>query len=66
VINSVAIEGPHRLKRKEITDAFAHGWRIDSLEPATIEFTTEPDGIRAWLLAATRINDSTDREHNQC
>jgi SAM-dependent methyltransferase len=61
--------GPHRLKRDEISDAFSNGWRIDSLEPATIEITTEPDGIRARLLAATRINDSTDsattdREHD--
>jgi cyclopropane fatty-acyl-phospholipid synthase-like methyltransferase len=63
--------GPHRLKREEITTAFAYGWHIDSLEPATIEVTTEPRGIRAWLLAATRIDDSTDsmrtdREHDQC
>lgn len=50
--------GPHRLKREEITDAFARGWQIDSLDPATIEVTTEPDGIRAWLLTATRVSDS--------
>ena len=61
--------GPHRLKRDEISGAFSNGWRIDSLEPATIEITTEPDGIRARLLASTRINDSTDsattdREHD--
>jgi cyclopropane fatty-acyl-phospholipid synthase-like methyltransferase len=47
--------GPHRLTRAEITAAFTDGWRVDSLEPATIEVSTEPDGIRAWLLAATRI-----------
>jgi ubiquinone/menaquinone biosynthesis C-methylase UbiE len=47
--------GPHRLAREEITAAFTHGWRVDSLEPATIEVSTEPDGIRAWLLALTRI-----------
>ena len=63
--------GPHRLKREEITDAFSHGWRIDSLEPATIEVTTEPQGIHAWLLAATRTNDSmhsasTGRDSNPC
>jgi cyclopropane fatty-acyl-phospholipid synthase-like methyltransferase len=52
--------GPHRLKREEISTAFAHGWRVDSLEPAAIEVSTEPGGIRAWLLAATRIHDSTD------
>ena len=47
--------GPHRLSREEITAAFTRGWRIDSLEPATIEVTTEPDGIRAWLATLTRI-----------
>jgi SAM-dependent methyltransferase len=52
--------GPHRLEREQIAEAFAQGWRIDSLEPATIEVTTERDGIRAWLLAATRIDDSPD------
>ena len=62
---------PHRLKRAEITAAFAHGWRVDSLEPATIEVTTEPDGIRAWLLTTTRVDDSADSapshsEGSQC
>jgi cyclopropane fatty-acyl-phospholipid synthase-like methyltransferase len=47
--------GPHRLTRTEITAAFADGWRVDSLEPGTIEVTTEPDGIRAWLVRLTRI-----------
>jgi SAM-dependent methyltransferase len=44
----------HRVRRQEITAAFAEGWRIDSIEPATIDITTDPDGIRAWLVAATR------------
>jgi len=47
--------GPHRLRREEITTAFTQGWRVDSLEPATIEISTEPGGIRAWQLALTRI-----------
>jgi cyclopropane fatty-acyl-phospholipid synthase-like methyltransferase len=47
-------QGPRRVTREEITTSFAHRWRLDSLEPATIETTTEPAGIRAWLLAATR------------
>jgi hypothetical protein len=32
----------------------ANGWRIDSIEPATIDITTDPNGIRAWLTALTR------------
>ncbi|WP_345008488.1 hypothetical protein [Streptomyces shaanxiensis] len=47
--------GPvHKLTRAEIEAAFADGWRLDSIEPSTIEITTDPDGIRAWLVALTR------------
>jgi cyclopropane fatty-acyl-phospholipid synthase-like methyltransferase len=46
---------PHRLSQKDIREAFSDGWRLDSLEPATIEITTDPAGIAAWLVAATRI-----------
>jgi SAM-dependent methyltransferase len=47
--------GPHRLSRGEILAAFADGWRVDALDAATIEVTTDADGIPAWLLAITRI-----------
>lgn len=46
--------GPHRVTRTEIIDSFARGWRIDSITPATIDITTDPDGICAWLVALTR------------
>ncbi|QUW85494.1 class I SAM-dependent methyltransferase (plasmid) [Streptomyces mirabilis] len=45
----------HKLTREEVEAAFADGWRIDSIEPATIDITTTPDGIQAWLVALTRI-----------
>lgn len=47
--------GRHRMTHEEIEAAFAHGWRIDSLEPATIDTNVHPDGARAWLLATTAI-----------
>jgi cyclopropane fatty-acyl-phospholipid synthase-like methyltransferase len=47
-------QGPRRVTRDEITTAFADGWRLDSIESAIIEITTDPDGIQAWLVAATR------------
>lgn len=47
--------GPHRLTRADITTAFIDGWRLDSLEPATIAITTEPNGVRAWLAALIRL-----------
>lgn len=45
----------HKLTRDEIEVTFADGWRVDSIEPSTIDITTDPDGIRAWLVALTRI-----------
>jgi cyclopropane fatty-acyl-phospholipid synthase-like methyltransferase len=44
----------HELTRGEIEAAFAEGWRVDSIEPSTIDITTDPEGIRAWLAALTR------------
>jgi cyclopropane fatty-acyl-phospholipid synthase-like methyltransferase len=44
----------HRMSQGEIEASFADGWRIDSIQPATIEITTDPGGIRAWLAALTR------------
>jgi SAM-dependent methyltransferase len=52
--------GPHRLTREDITGAFAEGWRADSIEPATIEVTTSPDGVRAWLAALTRTAEGEE------
>lgn len=45
----------HRVTQDEIRAAFADGWRIDSLDQAAIDITTDPEGIRAWLVALTRI-----------
>ncbi|MBV8994675.1 MAG: class I SAM-dependent methyltransferase [Pseudonocardiales bacterium] len=47
--------GPRRISRDDITTSFAHRWQVDSIEPATIDITTDPDGIRAWRVALTRI-----------
>ena len=47
--------GPHRLTREDITTAFGDEWRLDSLEPATIAITTDPNGVRAWHAALTRL-----------
>lgn len=46
--------GPHRLTHAEIAAAFEQGWRVDSIEPATIEIAIDPAGIRAWLVSVTR------------
>ena len=47
--------GPVRkITREEITATFAGGWQVDAVQPATIDITTGPGGIRAWLAALTR------------
>jgi cyclopropane fatty-acyl-phospholipid synthase-like methyltransferase len=48
------ITGPLRLTQDQIRTAFADGWQIDSIEPTIIEITTDPAGVRAWLMTATR------------
>jgi hypothetical protein len=45
----------HKLSPEQITASFATGWRIDSIEAASIEITTEPGHIDAWLTALTSI-----------
>ncbi|SRR6266545_7227260 len=47
--------GPHRVAREEFAAAFAHGWQVDSIQPDTIDITVDPGGVRAWLVALTRI-----------
>lgn len=42
------------LTHGDIEGAFDHGRQVDSSEPATIDITTDPDGVRAWLVAVTR------------
>lgn len=46
--------GPHRLTREEIVAAFSDGWQVDSVEPAVIDITPDPNGVAAWLVAVTR------------
>ena len=45
----------HKLSHEQITASFTSGWRIDSIEPASIEITTGPGAVQAWLTALTRI-----------
>jgi SAM-dependent methyltransferase len=47
--------GPRRVSEAELRASFADGWRIDSLEPTTIDVTIDPAGARAWLAQMTRL-----------
>ncbi|MEX2559019.1 MAG: class I SAM-dependent methyltransferase [Pirellulales bacterium] len=54
-------EGPRRVSRREIEDAFAEGWKVESIEPS--RFEARPDhtdisfsegGPKAWFVVARR------------
>jgi SAM-dependent methyltransferase len=47
---------PRDLTPDEIEAAFTSGWRVDSIEPATIESTHHPEGLRGWFAAATKLD----------
>jgi ubiquinone/menaquinone biosynthesis C-methylase UbiE len=49
--------GPFRISRDELTSAFAGGWRIASIEPATFVLHSEsgsPPTARAWFAQMSR------------
>jgi len=46
--------GPRRVSQDEITASFADGWRVESIEAATMDITISPEGARAWLSIIAR------------
>jgi SAM-dependent methyltransferase len=46
--------GPRRVSQDEIRATFAGGWRVDAIEPATLENNKYADGVPAWLATITR------------
>jgi SAM-dependent methyltransferase len=54
-------EGPRRVSRQELYDAFADGWEVESIQPAQFEVNPEfkdfkfsPGGPRAWFARLRR------------
>jgi len=54
-------QGPRRVSRKEIEDAFAEGWVVESIEPSWYEVRPDPKdasfaegGPKAWFVVARR------------
>src|SRR5262249_43093768 len=54
-------EGPRRVSRQELYDAFAYGWEVESVQPCRIEvnpaFTEvqfSPGGPKAWFAVVRR------------
>jgi len=46
--------GPRRVSQDEIRASFAGGWRVESIEPATMDVTFDPAGVLAWLATIAR------------
>lgn len=54
-------EGPRRVSRQELHDAFADGWEVESVQPARVEVNPEVTGMRfseggpkAWFAVVRR------------
>jgi SAM-dependent methyltransferase len=60
------VQGPRRVSRREIVEAFAEGWAIESIEPSRYEVRPDPNdvsfsngGPKAWFVVARRGDEST-------
>ena len=54
-------QGPRRVSKKELHDAFANGWSIESIEPTRAEvradlkdLTFSEGGPKAWFVVVRR------------
>ncbi len=54
-------EGPRRVSRQELRDAFRDGWKVQGIEPTSFESNPRPDGPKfspggpkAWLATIQR------------
>ncbi len=59
-------QGPRRVSRQEIEDAFGEGWVIDSIEPSRYEVRPDPNdssfhdgGPKAWFVVARRTGSGS-------
>jgi len=55
-------QGPRRVSRKELGDAFAEGWEIESIKPSRYEVRPDPNdssfkdgGPLAWFVVVRRV-----------
>jgi SAM-dependent methyltransferase len=55
-------EGPRRISKQELQEAFASGWEIESIEPARFEtrpdlkgFKFSPGGPKTWFATIRRL-----------
>jgi SAM-dependent methyltransferase len=46
--------GPRRVRQDEIRSTFSHGWRVESIDAATLDITIRTEGAKAWLATIVR------------
>jgi 2-polyprenyl-3-methyl-5-hydroxy-6-metoxy-1,4-benzoquinol methylase len=49
------VYGPRRVTQAELRASFAHGWRVDSIEPTLLELIPSAGSAHAWLAIFTRL-----------
>jgi SAM-dependent methyltransferase len=49
------IFGPRRVTQDELRASFARGWRVEAIEPATIDSLGGRGAAQAWLATMTRV-----------
>ncbi len=56
-------QGPRRVSRRELEDAFAEGWKIDRIEPSRFDVRPDlkdvqfsPGGPKAWFMTVLRVS----------
>jgi cyclopropane fatty-acyl-phospholipid synthase-like methyltransferase len=47
--------GPRRVTQDELRTSFAGGWRVESIEAATIDTLADFGAAQAWLATVTRV-----------
>jgi len=54
-------QGPHRVSKKELHDAFTEGWSVESIEPIRVEVRSDlkdlnfsEGGPKAWFVVVLR------------
>jgi len=57
-------QGPRRVSKKELRNAFVKGWEIESIEPSRFEvrpdlkdFAFSEGGLKAWFMAVRRVDE---------
>jgi SAM-dependent methyltransferase len=55
-------EGPRRVSKRELQEAFANGWQVESIEPSRFEtrpdlkdFQFSPGGPKTWFVIVRRL-----------